>query len=456
MKRFSLRARITAVGILTLALVVGLGALVTVRVVGNEVDRDVEQRNAALLESMAADVAAGADPANLVLPLGADYSNITILDADGVVLNATYPDEVGDRIDDPLARQASLDAARGGTGLVLEAVTPQGDVLTLLSQAPVGLVGESLQTYRWFVFVLIPFLIAAGGLILWIALGSALRPVQRMTDEANGIDAATSGDRLQVPASGDEITHLALTLNRMLDRLDAGLERQRQFVSDASHELRSPLTAITGASELLEASDGVAPDHRPIVATLRRGAQRLEVVLDDLTRLADVGTTSDRVDVDLDEVIMDEVAAVGLDHPTVRFDTTGVVPSVVAAHEVQLGRAAQNLLSNAARHAERCVTVSASADDVLVTIVVEDDGPGVPVEDRERVFDRFVRLDDHRRETAADRASVSHSSPPSQMLTEETSAATRAPSAVPASCSGSPRRREPSKSKPSKFHVEAL
>ncbi|MFT7598418.1 MAG: signal transduction histidine kinase [Acidimicrobiales bacterium] len=238
-----------------------------------------------------------------------------------------------------------------------------------------------------------------GGIALWLAVGSALEPVSRISAEARAIDSSTSGGRLEVPRSGDEIAELTVTLNAMLDRLDAGLRRQRQFVSDASHELRSPLTVVKGAGELVASDIGLPVDLRSPVATLNRNVLRLESVLDDLTALAAAGAAVSRTDVDLADLVIDEVAATeaAAEHSAVvSIDVTGVRPVVVSAYPVRLGRAVRNLLDNAVRYAESLVVVTTEVIDGTVRITVDDDGPGVPAADRESVFERFerfVRLD---------------------------------------------------------------
>ncbi|MCL4160252.1 UNVERIFIED_CONTAM: hypothetical protein GTU68_053444, partial [Idotea baltica] len=246
---------------------------------------------------------------------------------------------------------------------------------------------------------IVPLVVLLGGLALWFAVGSALQPVQRITDEARRIAPSNSGDRLPVPDSSDEIADLTITLNDMLDRLDAGLIRQRQFVSDASHELRSPLTAVKGAAELVAANHHLSEEIEPTVETLGRGVARLETVLDDLTELAVAGVAVAKTDVDLADVINREVEVVAASTHVV-IDTSGVLVAAVAAHEIRLGRAVRNLLDNAVRHAESEVRVAATIKDDTVRVTVDDDGPGIPEADRGRVFERFVRLDDSRTRSA--------------------------------------------------------
>jgi signal transduction histidine kinase len=272
---------------------------------------------------------------------------------------------------------------------------PNGQELTLVAVTPFEVLDRSIDRLALALLIIVPLIVLLGGLALWFAIGSALQPVQRITDEAKRIAPSNSGDRLPVPDSSDEIADLTLTLNNMLDRLDAGLVRQRQFVSDASHELRSPLTAVKGAAELVAINTELPDSIEPTVEALNHGVARLETVLDDLTELAVAGVTLARTEVDLADVINAEAVAV-TQETGVPIKTDRVTPVVVAAHQVRLGRAVRNLLDNAVRHASSNVLVSGNVADGWVQITVDDDGPGVADADRDRVFERFVRLDDGR------------------------------------------------------------
>lgn len=452
----SLRARVTAVGVATLLVVLGLGAWVTVRALAAALRNDLADQNAEVLDALAQAIAEGADPRTIRIPIGADGTEFTIVDQDGWLINAsaltylptgvTITDVLGPSnevvvFDSGLVVESLtfdptvLDTFPGITGPVLatpidvppaliqgvefsefdesdfveagdwfeterSVTTPEGAELRLQAFSPLGIIGRSINRLAVVMLILVPLLALAGGLALWQAIGAALAPVQRISDEARRIAPSNSGDRLPVPRSGDEIAELTGTLNDMLDRLDAGLARQRQFVSDASHELRSPLTVVRGASELLSDRDLPAGADGN-VAALRRGVDRLEAVLDDLTDLASAGKPASRRQVDLAELVGREVELVRadrLDRPEddVVIEVDGVEAAMVEVNPVQLGRAVNNLVTNGVRHAEGRVAVGARVVDDTIEIVVDDDGPGVAVDDRTRIFDRFVRLDDGR------------------------------------------------------------
>ncbi len=432
----SLRSRVTAVGVITLALMLSVGGWVTVRALAAALRSDTTAQNEEVLDDLATQVADGIDPRAIQLPIGGDGTEFLILDEQENLLNFSFLSAPGGAVVLPgqataatavpfevsFASEAELIAfilaqESGMTSgpIVFEDLepgvsfatlgewfetrrtieAPNGQELTLVAVTPFEVLDRSIDRLALALLIIVPLIVLLGGLALWFAIGSALQPVQRITDEAKRIAPSNSGDRLPVPDSSDEIADLTLTLNNMLDRLDAGLVRQRQFVSDASHELRSPLTAVKGAAELVAINTELPDSIEPTVEALNHGVARLETVLDDLTELAVAGVTLARTEVDLADVINAEAVAV-TQETGVPIKTDRVTPVVVAAHQVRLGRAVRNLLDNAVRHASSNVLVSGNVADGWVQITVDDDGPGVAEADRDRVFERFVRLDDGR------------------------------------------------------------
>jgi signal transduction histidine kinase len=266
------------------------------------------------------------------------------------------------------------------------------------------LVAASLAPVDQLSAVLVPLL--AGGLPLvmlvigaavWMLTGRALRPVESITAEADSISASALDRRVPVPASRDEVAHLAQTMNRMLDRLESAAVRQRQFVANASHELKSPVAAILTMLDVAGA-DGRRVELTTLLRDLRAEDERLAALVADLLTLAssDEGQLRLRpADVDLDDAVLIEVAAMrsttGVD-----FDTRGVRPARISADPDKLAQLLRNLLDNAARHADSRVCAATWIDGGEAVLVVADDGPGIAPEQRERVFERFVRLDEAR------------------------------------------------------------
>ncbi|MFP5488998.1 MAG: sensor histidine kinase, partial [Acidimicrobiia bacterium] len=232
-----------------------------------------------------------------------------------------------------------------------------------------------------------------------------------ITERTSRIRSSTLHDRVPVPRGHDEVSGLASEMNTMLDRVQREDARRRQFVADASHELRSPIAAIRTQAEAAL----TAPEHTD-TAELATGvlveAERMAVLVDDLLSLArhDEALAPPGSVVDLDDVVLDEARR----PRRVPIDTRKVSAGRVRCRPDELARIVTHLLDNAARHATTTVAVSLTTGgsngtedgdtddgdvppgDAVVTLTVDDDGPGVPVADRERIFERFVRLDDAR------------------------------------------------------------
>jgi signal transduction histidine kinase len=274
--------------------------------------------------------------------------------------------------------------------------TPSGPVVVYagVSLEPLD---DAMVALRVLLAVAVPLLILLVGVTTWRLAGRTLRPVEAIRRQVAEISATALDRRVPEPAGADEIGRLARTMNAMLDRLDAAARRQRAFVSDASHELRSPLAAIRVRLEVALA--GPAPADWSVVAKDWLAEQsRLERLVDDLlllARLDEGARPPDRAVVDLDELVLDAVRS-HLTRARARFDVTGVSGGRVLGDAGQLRQVVVNLLDNAERHASSAVRCALSQDGDTVELVVADDGPGIAPADRRRVFERFVRLDESR------------------------------------------------------------
>lgn len=254
---------------------------------------------------------------------------------------------------------------------------------------------ETLSTVAALLAVAVPLVLLLVAGTTWLVTGRALRPVTRIRQEVDGITAERLHQRLAVPDSGDEVASLATTMNGMLDRLDAAATAQRRFVSDASHELRSPLATIRQHAELAQAHPGVTSIGELAEIVSEEGL-RLQGIVESLLLLArlDEGVTPHAEPVDLDDLALSEVRrlrAAGID-----VDGSGIRAARVIGDPRLLGQLLRNLADNAARHARGRIAIGVTTADRHVFVTVEDDGQGVPAEERERIFERFVRLDDAR------------------------------------------------------------
>ena len=247
-----------------------------------------------------------------------------------------------------------------------------------------------------------PLAVLVMAALTYFIVGRTLRPVAELQQGAAELSAAgLSQSRLPVPAARDEIHSLATTLNDMLDRLDTATSRQRRFVGDAAHELRSPIASLRVQLEVAGRL-GPAADLKELTDEALIDVDRLSALIDDLLALArsdERGGVGSRLPVRLDALVEQLVPTYAGARVPVRSSVTAVTVNGDASG---LHRVLVNLIDNAVRYARtqvevstRLVTVSSGTADGTrcAEIVVADDGPGVPANKRERVFDRFYRLD---------------------------------------------------------------
>ncbi|MYW00410.1 HAMP domain-containing sensor histidine kinase, partial [Streptomyces sp. SID3343] len=236
-------------------------------------------------------------------------------------------------------------------------------------------------------------LLVAGATFAFV--GRALTPVEAIRRKVSVISASSLDERVPVPPAHDEVARLAETMNAMLDRIETQVETRRRFVADAGHELRSPLTTLHTGLELLAAHGDLTARDAATVGILGHESERLSRLVDGLLLLAradEHGLRPDPSDVDLDDLVDAERRRLAVQHPRVRVSAR-IDPVRVHGDAHRLAQAIRNLADNAARHAASVVSFAVYEEDGHAVIEVGDDGPGVPEADRERVFERFVRLD---------------------------------------------------------------
>ncbi|WP_419994078.1 sensor histidine kinase [Streptomyces boninensis] len=248
-------------------------------------------------------------------------------------------------------------------------------------------------------------LLTAAG--LWI-VRRGLRPLESMAGDADAIAAGRGGHRVAPADSGSEVGRLGLALNTMLDGQEATQERLRQFIADASHELRTPVTAILGYADLHAQGALTAPEQvGKAMDGIAGEALRMRRLVDDLLLLARLDTVRapERAPVDLGEVAAAAVAAARAAAPDRRVELEAAPGVVVYGDEEQLRRVVDNLLANvrthtpggvAARVSVRTVAGGRDGDGGVAELVVADDGPGIPEESLPKIFDRFYRADPSR------------------------------------------------------------
>ncbi len=277
--------------------------------------------------------------------------------------------------------------------LVVAGSATAGAPYQVVVATPLAAEQRSVQTALSLLLLGIPVLLLLVGVATWLLVGRALAPVERIRAQVARIGGARVAERIPVPASDDEIARLAVTMNDMLGRLDDAQRTQRRFVADASHELRSPLTTL-GATLEVAVADPTAVSWRELSPLMSAEVDRMERLVQDLLLLAKVDEHTmalELEDVDLDDLVGDGERRLR-SRPALRVQAE-VAPVRVVGDRQRLARVVTNLTDNAAQHALGLVRLSLRAEGTGAVLVVEDDGPGVDAADRERVFERFVRLD---------------------------------------------------------------
>jgi signal transduction histidine kinase len=257
-------------------------------------------------------------------------------------------------------------------------------------------VSESVDVLASSLAIAVPAVTALLALLVWWLTGRVLRPVEAIRVEVAGIRGDDLHRRVPDPRTEDEIADLARTMNQMLARVETATERQRRFVADASHELRGPLTRLRSHLEVSLAHPEVVPTGELLHGLLAdvTDLQQLVESLLFLARLESEGSVPNEP-VDLDDLVLDESQRLRA-RCRVGVDVTSVGAARTAGDAAQLARAIANLAGNAERHAGSQVTFELREQDGRCELVVADDGPGIPPDQRDEVFKRFTRLDEAR------------------------------------------------------------
>ena len=389
--------------VLVVALVLGVTGVVLVRLHERELianlDHSLEQRADQVLASLLADAGDAFASSNaedrLAQLVAADGSTVGgTSNLGGVAVVAPIPEgelAAFTTADLPLEDDAYRLWVRG--------VRTGEGVQTLVVGENIDDLNDSVRTLEVLLLTIVPLVVVVLGALVWWLVGWTLRPVEAIRRRVASIELDRLAERVPDPGTEDEIARLASTMNAMLDRLDEASARQRRFVADASHELRSPLTRIRTTLEV----DLAAPDA-DLVQTCDQALDAtiaMQAMVDDLLYLArrDAGPAPERFSpVDLDVVVDAEVQQIRT-HTLLDIDQSAVSAAVVSGSRQQLRRMVANLLDNAVRYAEHRVLVALEEVGDRAVLVFEDDGPGIDPADRDRVFGRFTRLDDARAST---------------------------------------------------------
>jgi signal transduction histidine kinase len=396
----TVRVRLTVLA----ALLVGLGlvagglvmlALVRHDLLGNVRD-DALNRARATVELLGAGELPGTLPSS-----GENPAVVQVVDRGGRVLTASedlrgkgplltrWP-ERGETMTATL-RNAPI--GEGGDYTVVGlAASRAGEPVAVYAASALEPVGEGVGATATALAVVVPVLLVVVAGTAWLLVGRTLRPVEAIRERVTEITASELDRRVPQPATEDEVGRLARTMNEMLARLQDAHDRQRRFVGDASHELRSPLAAIRTRIEVGLAHP-TETDWVRLAQTVHREGARLEHLVDDLLVLSRTdGCASPEAQlVDLDELVLLEVEAVRA-RGRVMVEVAPFSAARLSGRPDDLRRMVRNLLDNAERHARSGVVVGLSTEDGVAELVVADDGEGIPPDHAERVFERFFRL----------------------------------------------------------------
>jgi signal transduction histidine kinase len=397
----TVRTRVTVLAGLALTAVVVLGLVVMYRLQLNSADRTIQGQLRTYLTQIEQSAAGGRFPRPLPASVLNTAAQAQVLAPDGTVLAATrnlagrpalYTLAPGSGT--PVRQPAADRVLPSDLSVYGERVIAGGRPVTIITTTGTYLQSQVNETFARLLVIGVPFLLVLACGTVWLVVGRALRPVERIRGAVTAITSADLSRRVPEPGTDDEIGRLASTMNDMLARLEDSAARQRRFVADASHELRSPLTAIRTGLEV-----GLShPDRAPwpeIASRAMRQSRRLEQLIAELLVLAraDAGQLAARRQrVDLAALLADLCAATPA--PGISIDIVIPPGTATTGNPDDLSRMFRNLLDNAARYARHRVLITARVtgpDGIVVEIA--DDGPGIPASERERVFSRFVRLD---------------------------------------------------------------
>jgi signal transduction histidine kinase len=260
-----------------------------------------------------------------------------------------------------------------------------------------GPIQHSVRVLLESLVISFPLLLLMSGGLIWLGLGLALAPVEAIRRRVDAIAAQDLTQRVPVTGGDDEIARLARTVNAMLARLESASQFQQEFVSNASHELRSPLATLLATTERAAVDPGNA-DWSEVAAVVVREGRRLDGIIGDLFWLArhdEDHLDVENAEVDFDDLLYEEATRVRA-MSDLAVDTSAVQPTRVMGDPAMLRRMVRNVVDNAMRYARRelCFDAHYEGDDAVIR--VQDDGEGVDVAESARFFQRFTRADSAR------------------------------------------------------------
>ena len=402
----SLRARLTLIATALFSLAVITGVVLVLTVQRYALTRVLDQSASKAARDVAQQLRGGQRPADPIVPSSAGIAAVQVVDDDNAVIAASAGRAA---IGGSFVSNENLEAIRAGARLTVSPPTFSDRLRvlgrkvgsrTVLVYTELNRVDDSVRILTRAALIGGPLAVLLMATATYGAVTLSLRPVAALRHGAADITAAgLARQRLPVPGAQDEIHRLAITLNAMLDRIDSATSRQRTFVGDAAHELRSPLASLRVQLEVAQRL-GPTADWDGVIDDVLVDVDRLDRLVEDLltlARLDESGSVGRREPVALDELAGSVTGGYVHARVPVRINAT---PVTLAGDPDALRRVVINLVDNAVRYAAHEVLVTVAPTTVegqpRALLTVEDDGPGIPAAERSKVFDRFYRVQESR------------------------------------------------------------
>jgi len=408
--RFSIRARLTLIFVFAIALILSFTGLALVHLVRNSLANDANNEiQSEMVRTQERFVAAtSAQNYQVVLPMHGNVV-VQVTNLAGTQIWAASAAIAKAPI---LAHETVDDASTNGLGVKMVRTPATASTLSEISSGQVGTIftkrgsglifgyvfgqgiSHSVGVLMTSLVISFPLLLLMTGGLIWIGMGLALAPVESIRRRVDAIAASDLSQRVPPTGGDDEIARMARTVNAMLDRLEASSQFEQEFVSNASHELRSPLTTLLATTERAS-KDPSHANWSEVGEIVMREGRRLETLIDDLAWLArhdEHRAEIQRVDVDLDDLLFDEGHRVRLLSALI-VDTSKVQPTRVTGDSAMMKRMIRNVVDNASRYATETLCFDSHYDGDQAVVIVADDGDGIDVSQSERFFERFIRSD---------------------------------------------------------------
>jgi signal transduction histidine kinase len=405
---WGLRKRSTAAAVAVVAVALLVGGVIWIALLQSTLTASIDTSSVRKAQNVIVELADHEvdDAAEYIRQTGYAGQYVQLIDASGRVAAAS----------DPKAAQAPLTGLRPPPGqtqaqdvaslpnignnddfhVVAAGVQVGSAAYTVVVASSVQVQSDTVVTVAWFLLAATPLLLALVAVSVWLLVGRSLKQVERIRGQVARINADNLDGRVDVPHTKDELEALARTMNMMLERLQASDREQRRFVSDASHELRSPLATLSAGVEIA-AADPSGAMWTQMKDVLAGETDRMRYLVEDLLTLAkanDGGLAIEDAEVDLDDVVDQEIRRLRAEsRHQVSADLT---PVRIRGDARRIGQVLRNVLDNAERHAQSRIRVALRTTDAGAVITVDNDGVPVPPAERTRIFERFVRLDESR------------------------------------------------------------